>query len=186
MLNEKIVYKGKIFTITQQVIIDKYGVKHVIEKGYRPNIVTIIGVTKDNKILMIKEFRPGAKDYTLWLPGGRVKKNESFEKAALREFGEETGYTAQRLTLFHKRQLSDNFLGEGRVYLARDISLSNNKDKIGDEKGKINVIKLSLFNTAERALKGEIPNEFFSYLILRLNYLAKKVGVNNLIPKSTL
>ncbi|MDP2637673.1 MAG: NUDIX hydrolase [Candidatus Levybacteria bacterium] len=174
MRDEKVVYKGKIFTITEYEIVDNKGVKHTVEKGYRPDIVTIIGMTKDNKILMIKEFRAGSKDYILWLPGGRVKKNENFKRAALREFEEETGYTTRKLTLFHKRQPSDNFSGEGRVFLAKDIRLSNSKSNDGDEEGRIIIIKLSLSKLVKMALKSKIPNEFFSYLILRLNYLVQR------------
>ncbi len=169
----RVVYKGKIFTITQQEVVDNKGIKHIVEKGYRPNIVTVIGII-DNKVLMIKEFRPGPEKYILWLPGGKVEDGENSKAAALKEFKEETGYVATGLTLFHKRLLSDNFYGEGKVYLAKGTRLvKKNAAKQGDEKGKMSVVKLPLSEAARNALEGKIPNEFFSFLILKLDYLIK-------------
>lgn len=168
----KVVYQGKIFKITQEEIIDDKGIKHIIEKAYRPDVVTILGLTPNNELILIKEFRSGPKDYVLWLPGGKVIEGENFEETALREFEEETGYTTNKLELFHQRHISDNFHGTGKVFLAINVVKKEQKLKRKrDEQGDIEIIQLPLKDIAKEAFGGNIPNEFFCFLIMKLNYL---------------
>ena len=56
-------------------------------------VVCILALTKDNKIVLAKQFRPGPEKVLLELPGGSVDTGETPEEAAKREFLEETGYT---------------------------------------------------------------------------------------------
>jgi ADP-ribose pyrophosphatase len=54
----------------------------------------IIAETKDEKIVIIKEYRHPTKKWIYSCPGGRIDKGETPLEAAEREFLEETGYTA--------------------------------------------------------------------------------------------
>ena len=53
--------------------------------------VTVIALTKDKKVLMLRQFRFGIGAYTLELPGGMVDSGEKDLVAAKRELKEETG-----------------------------------------------------------------------------------------------
>jgi ADP-ribose pyrophosphatase len=59
--------------------------------------VNIIPVTGDGDVVMIKQYRHGAKTVTLEIPGGLVD-DEKPEQAALRELLEETGYAGDKVT----------------------------------------------------------------------------------------
>lgn len=57
-----------------------------------PEVSCVFALTKDKKVIVAKQFRPGPEK-TLWeLPGGMVDKGENEIKAATRELLEETGY----------------------------------------------------------------------------------------------
>lgn len=54
--------------------------------------VGILALTKNNEVILVKQFRPGPNEILDELPGGYVDKNETPEQAAERELLEETGY----------------------------------------------------------------------------------------------
>ena len=60
--------------------------------------VNVIPVTRDRKIVCIRQWRPGTRQVELEVPGGLVDAGESPIEAAAREMREESGYTANALT----------------------------------------------------------------------------------------
>lgn len=58
---------------------------------HKPNAVHIFGITKDNELLAIRQFRPAINDYILDLPAGLLDSNDVLAEAD-RELREETGY----------------------------------------------------------------------------------------------
>lgn len=57
----------------------------------------VIALTKDNKVILAKQFRVGPEKVMHELPGGGIAKGEDPELGVLRELEEETGYTAGRV-----------------------------------------------------------------------------------------
>lgn len=53
----------------------------------------IVGLTEDNRIILVQQYRPGPKKVLYELPGGFVDSGEGQMETAKREFLEETGYT---------------------------------------------------------------------------------------------
>lgn len=60
------------------------------DQGYAH--VCVLAITKDKKIIIAKQFRPGPQKLLWDLPGGDVDKGEDPIEAAARELLEETGY----------------------------------------------------------------------------------------------
>lgn len=64
-----------------------------------PDYVSIVAVTIDGEIVLVRQYRPAVERYTLELPSGHLERNESPEEAARRELREETGFQAEHVEL---------------------------------------------------------------------------------------
>ena len=63
---------------------------------------TIVIASKDDHLLMLDGYRRGVNSNTLTFPGGMIEVNEEPLDCALREFSEETSFTAQSATKIGK------------------------------------------------------------------------------------
>lgn len=84
-------YKKKFLLPTGKELPDYYIVK-------KPDIILIISVTEDKRMMIMKEFERGVLEVGFKFPAGRVNPQESPETAARRELLEETGLSIGKLT----------------------------------------------------------------------------------------
>ncbi|HRH42071.1 MAG TPA: NUDIX hydrolase [Pyrinomonadaceae bacterium] len=79
-----------------------------------PDWVNVIAMTKDQKVVIIEQFRHGTGEITIEIPGGMVDADEEASTAAKRELVEETGYTPRELISLGKCRpnpaIQDNWL----------------------------------------------------------------------------
>src|SRR5687768_5692732 len=61
-----------------------------------PDWINVVPVTRDGKVVLVRQFRHGLKDLSLELPGGLVDPGETPADAARRELLEETGYATEQ------------------------------------------------------------------------------------------
>lgn len=58
-------------------------------------VVCVLALTKNNQVILAKQFRPAQNKFLLELPGGGMEIDETPEQAIERELFEETGYMGQ-------------------------------------------------------------------------------------------
>lgn len=127
VLSSKIVFKGKVFSVSRDEVIEPSGVENVREVIRHNGSVVVLAVDEssnpsDPDIILEKQYRHAAGQFLLELPAGRLEPGETALAAAKREMIEETGYRAKRWTLLTKYFASPGFLGEWmQIYLAQDI-----------------------------------------------------------------
>lgn len=64
-----------------------------------PAWVNVVAITKDDELILVKQYRHGLEDYTLETPGGVVDPHEDPKETATRELLEETGYQGKVIPL---------------------------------------------------------------------------------------
>jgi ADP-ribose pyrophosphatase len=112
VLSTKTAYKGKVFNIRVDRIVEPGGVTAQREVVCHGGSAVVLPWIDQNHILLVRQFRYPAKQ-SLWeLVAGGLEPNETPHRAAARELMEETGYSAGALTLLFKFYPSPGILSE--------------------------------------------------------------------------
>lgn len=92
-ISSKILTTCRIFTLKQETYRSpRTGKEHEFYLLDSGDWVNVIPLTSDEKVILVKQFRFGTKDFSLEIPGGMLDGGESPAQAVRRELLEETGY----------------------------------------------------------------------------------------------
>lgn len=149
---------------------------HIKEEYYvleYPKWVNMIGITNNQEILFVKQYRHGAQQVMVELPAGVVEDGEELEHAARRELLEETGYAFDHIEyiceLYANPATSGNltytYLLTGGVQV-QDQELDDSED--------IEVIKMSIEEAKTFLLENKIGQALHSSALF---YTFKKLGL---------
>lgn len=78
----------------------------------------VFALTQDNKVLVVRQFRPALEKETYEFPGGAVDEGEKPRAAAYRELLEETGYEAGEMIPLAKLPLAVTIDCTRHLYIA--------------------------------------------------------------------
>ena len=142
--------------------------KMIFEFGTWANIVAI---TKEQQIILIKQYRHGVGKIIWEIPGGAVDPGESPLQAAGRELLEETGYSAASLVeLGALSPNPDNHTNLIHTFLALNAERISDQDLDATE--EIDVFLIPLDEVIRMAIAGELLQSMqVSALFLVLAYL---------------
>lgn len=145
------VYKGKIVSVRIDTVITSDGHEAIREVVERPDTVSVVAIDDNDDILLVRQYRYAAGQYTLEIPAGTIDPGETPEDAARRELREETGYDCGNLIRLITYFPSIGYSTEKMtVYLATDLVPSPLK---GDE-AEIKLERLPFKKVLESILKG--------------------------------
>lgn len=116
VLKSEMVYKGPVFGVRRDEVVEPNGVRARREVVTHPGSVVVLPVLNDGRILMIRQYRYATRRYLWELVAGRIEEGETVKAAAARELKEETGYRAKKFRVFMDLFPTPGFLEE-RMYL---------------------------------------------------------------------
>jgi ADP-ribose pyrophosphatase len=125
ILSRRLVYRGPVFWVTSERVVEPSGVRVLREVVRHTGSVVILATTqgpRESRVLLERQYRHAADGYLWELPAGRIDKGERALSAAKRELLEETGYTASRWKQILKFYASPGFVAEPMtVFWARGL-----------------------------------------------------------------
>ncbi len=128
--------------------------------------VCILALTKNNEVILAKQFRPGPYEVLLELPGGGIEEGESPEVAGARELLEETGYAG-------KAEFVVQALDCGYSTRRRNCVAITDCEKVAEIQNtateKTEVVLMSLSEFREHLRSGQLTDIEIGYL--GLDYL---------------
>ncbi|MGI5897561.1 MAG: NUDIX hydrolase [Candidatus Dojkabacteria bacterium] len=102
LVKEKTIYQN-YRRLLLRTFVDEQGKTSEFEvSGSIYGSASIIALTEDNNIILVREFRPGPMKEFLDIPGGCLDDGENPVDCAIRELTEETGYVGTKATLLGK------------------------------------------------------------------------------------
>jgi ADP-ribose pyrophosphatase len=127
---------------------------------------SILALTPDKKVILVKQYRPGPKEILDELPGGFVDPNEHPKEASQREFREETGYDGD--FTFIGTCLDDAYSTMERYcYVAKNCQKVGEPQPTVTEQTEVALLPVSEFR--ERLRQGKMTDVEVAYL--GLDYL---------------
>lgn len=125
-LNRELIVKGSIIDYYQDTVqVPNGNIAKWDFIGHR-GAAAVVPVTKDGKILMVRQFRNALDRYTLEIPaGGLNSEKEPTMAAAARELEEETGFSSNELELLITIRTTVAFCNEKiDIYVAKNLKES--------------------------------------------------------------
>ncbi len=125
VLSSRLVYRGSVFWVTSERVLEPSGVRVLREVVRHTGSVVVLATVESRPeplVLLERQYRHAAESYLWELPAGRIDKGERALAAAKRELLEETGYTAKHWKKILKFYASPGFVAEPMtVFWARGL-----------------------------------------------------------------
>ncbi len=166
-ISEEVVFKGNLLKVILRKVIVNDNRETYREIVYHPGAVGIIPLTKENKLILVKQYRSPFEDYLIEIPAGKLKENENPLECAKRELLEETGFSGEmeKIGIY---STSPGFSNELiYIFLCKNAEYETDRyKKIGEIE---NLIFLNIDEANKLLLTGEIKDLKTAFSIIYIN-----------------
>lgn len=148
----------RVFTVSRDVArAPADGAEHAFHRIVAPDWVNVVPVTASGDVVLVRQYRHGARRVTLEIPGGMVDPGETPAEAAARELREETGYGGGTLTFLGVVDPNPAlFANRCRTYLAEGVAAVGEVANEGSEDTR--VVLASPAEVERYVARGEIDH----------------------------
>lgn len=121
-LKRDLAYTGTILKIYRDTVVAN-GIEEEYDYIHHDGAAAVLPVTKDGKILMVRQYRNALDRFTLEIPAGKLDApDEPKIECAARELEEETGFRSETLEFLMTVNTTVAFCDEQiGVYIAKDL-----------------------------------------------------------------
>lgn len=169
-ISSDIIYKGRIITLKDDVVEltnGKLAKREVVE---HPGGVGIVPVDSEGNIYLVRQFRYPVMKEILEIPAGKLEIGENPLTCAVRELGEETGFTASKYIDLGAIYPSPGYCKE-TIYLYLALGLMQGEVH-PDEDEFLEIEKLHINKASQMIMAGEMMDAKTAVAILKtLKYL---------------
>lgn len=110
------IFNGKIIKVSVDDVLLPNGETSIRELVKHQGAVAVIAVTKDQRVVMVEQYRKPLEKNLVEVPAGKLEPGEAPEVTAVRELEEETGFTTNQLEYVTSFYTTPGFCDE-RIYL---------------------------------------------------------------------
>jgi len=102
----------------------------------RDGTVAVVALTKDKKVILLRQYRPAADRRIINLPGGRIDQGKTAEKAVREELENETGYSAETFKrIYETHQNPTRVTDKSIIFFAKNAYKKQEPKQEPTEKG---------------------------------------------------
>jgi ADP-ribose pyrophosphatase len=122
IISSKSVYSDYFINLYEDTL-DVNGKEKIYIRGVRKDYSTVVPFISSDEILIIKSYRHIVDSVEIEVPSGYIDEGESAKQAAVRELGEETGYSAKDVISIGSYTLDYSmFEQKGNIFIAYGLS----------------------------------------------------------------
>jgi ADP-ribose pyrophosphatase len=152
-LKTESIYNGKVVKLRKDEILLPNGNKSFREVIHHPGGATVIA-EENGCIYFVRQYRYPYSKTLLEIPAGKLNEGENPLDCAMRELEEETGLTAESLTLLHSIYPTPAYTDEV-IYIYLATGLKKGTVNLDDDEF-LNVEKIPVEKVKQMLLNGEI------------------------------
>lgn len=171
-LHREEVYHGGILSVHKDKVSLPDGKSSFREIVEHSGGVAIIPVDENGMVWCVRQYRYAFQDHLLEVPAGKLNAGEAPLDCAVRELGEETGFTAEKFTFLGELLPSPGYCHE-TLYLYLATGLKAGKAHLDDGEF-LDVECYPLTRLVEQVMNNELTDAKTAMAVLKAHYVLTK------------
>lgn len=158
--------ENRTYELPNGMIVDDFTVTTIAD------VSMVIPVTKDKKLVLVRQYKPGVDEITIEFPAGRIEpRHTDFRELALHELEEEAGIRASQIEEF---AVFAGFVTKGseriHCFLARDVEFNSAQSFDPNEEIEVVLFTFAEFDQAIREGKILGSQSIAIWYVAKLKY----------------